>query len=99
LRTLLTASLVVVVIGSTAYAGGKQSTFFSDDVLDFEFSAQEKSLESSYGFSEDIHNAELVLAPEPKETKSAEAFKEIEDQEIDDNFNVVAKRKPAVNAD
>lgn len=91
LKSLL-ASLVVV-IGLTANASEK-SLSLSEDSPDFEFSGQEKALESSYEFSDDIHTAELVVEPEEKSAAS-EPFKEFEDQEIGDNFSILSKRKPA----
>ncbi|MEQ1877953.1 MAG: hypothetical protein ABL958_15025 [Bdellovibrionia bacterium] len=88
---------LIVLFGMAAQAGSKKSKTIDEDVPDFEFLTQEKALDLSYGFQDEIHRVELVQAPEPNEAKLLEPFKEIDGQEIDDNFNVTAKskRKPA----
>ena len=86
---------ILVVIGSAAEAKTKKINVVNEDVPDFNFKSRETPLGSSYGFQDSIHSVELVQTSEADESKPLEPFKEIEGEEIDDNFNVSSKRKPA----
>ncbi|HEX4924648.1 MAG TPA: hypothetical protein VFV50_11200 [Bdellovibrionales bacterium] len=92
MKTAVITAVILLCIAAQARTKPKP---LPEDVPDFEFSREAAPLTSSFGFQEGYSNAELVR--EPELTDGYEPFKEIESNEIDDNFSVSGRRRPASN--
>jgi hypothetical protein len=84
-------AFLMVLAAVTAHANSK-SKALTEDVADFEFKKAAQPLERSFDFQDGIHEVTMIQAPEPDGPE--ENFKEIDSDEIAENFSVSGKRKP-----